>query len=117
MTAIRAELAGSDTCTAAGIKAKGKTPVLNLCRLLLAVGRNGTLALKVRSIGEGAALDINSKGTGFVPYGAVRTASPTSQNGERVPRARSSGTPLSEAPPRSLSPWRASPGTFTLCGG
>jgi hypothetical protein len=78
---IRAELSGSDTCTAAGITARGTTPVLSLCRQLLAAGldpdramevyRGATLALRIRSIGEAAGLEINSKGTGF-----VRTAPP-----------------------------------------
>jgi hypothetical protein len=71
-----AELIGNDTCSASGMTAKGHAPALALCRQLLAQGvdpdaaltvfRNGTLALRVRSIGEAANLEINSKGTGFV---------------------------------------------------
>jgi hypothetical protein len=74
--AIRADLIGSDRCTAAGITATGNASVLALCRRLLAVGydpatpmrvyRGAVLALSVRSIGEGAALEINGKGTSFV---------------------------------------------------
>ena len=107
MTAIRAELAGSDTCTAEGIKAKGKTPVLNLCRQLLAVGldpdsalevyRNGTLALKVRSIGEAAAIEINGEGTGFRRPRESATAPPVRPSRRRVLKARPNGTAPSES--------------------
>ena len=62
---IRAELIGSDTCTAMGIIARAHAPVLTLCRLLIEAGHNpsarleayrgSTLCLTVRSIGEGDA--------------------------------------------------------------
>lgn len=68
-----------------GITARSSTPVLALCRELLAQGlspdaalavhRAGTLALRIRSIGEAARLEVNSAGTGFAPLRAVRTAS------------------------------------------
>ena len=71
----RAELTGTNTCTSADITASSTTPVLALCRQLLAAGlnpdqaldvfRNGTLALRIRSIGEAAGLEINGEGTGF----------------------------------------------------
>ena len=71
---IRTDLIGSDTCLAAGITATGATPVLALCRQLLAAGldpdaalevyRAGTLALRVRSIGEGARLTVKTAGNG-----------------------------------------------------
>jgi hypothetical protein len=74
---LSAELTGSHTCTAAGIAARTSAPVLALCRELLATGldadramevfRNGTLALRIRSIGEAAGLEINAEGTGFRP--------------------------------------------------
>ena len=54
----------------------GKRPILNLCRQLLAAGfdparpldvyRGAMLALRVRSIGEAAELEINSGGSGFI---------------------------------------------------
>jgi hypothetical protein len=82
---LRAEL-GSNTCTAVDITARGTAPVLALCRQLLAAGldpdqalavyRSGTLALRVRSIGEAAGLEINSHGTAFVALRERRTASP-----------------------------------------
>jgi hypothetical protein len=66
--AIRAELIGSDCCSALGITAQSTAPVLGLCRLLVEAGhdptvplegwRGATLCLRVRSISEGAQLTI-----------------------------------------------------------
>ena len=65
---IHAQLIGSKTCSAAGRTAVGPTPVLALCRQLIAaefdanrpltVYRGATLALYVRSIGEAAKLTV-----------------------------------------------------------
>jgi hypothetical protein len=84
------ELVGSDTRTCAGMTAVGNAPVLAMCRQLLAAGmdpdqamevyRGAVLALRVRSIGEAAQLEINSKGTGFVRREGVRTAPPIAPN-------------------------------------
>jgi hypothetical protein len=70
---LRAELI-DDTCTAAGLTARGPSPVLQLCRELIEAGhdprralhayRRGILALIVRSIGEAAGLRVNPKGNG-----------------------------------------------------
>jgi hypothetical protein len=67
-TVIRAELIGSDRCSALGIVARSTTPVLALCRRLVEAGhdsatplevwRGTTLCLRVRSIGEGAQLTV-----------------------------------------------------------
>jgi hypothetical protein len=75
MSSILAELSGADTCSTANITATSTTPVLALCRQLLAQGldpdramevwRGGTLALHIRSIGEAAGLKINGHGSGF----------------------------------------------------
>jgi hypothetical protein len=72
---IRAELIGSDTCTAMGIIARVHSPVLALCRLLIEAGHNpfarleayrgSTMCLTVRSIGEGAMLRTATHGVGF----------------------------------------------------
>src|SRR5262245_46914083 len=83
---FRAELVGSNTCAAAGVTARGNAPVLALCRELLAAGLvpgralevylGATLALTVRSIGEGARLTVKEPDRGrahFAPY--VRFAS------------------------------------------
>jgi len=84
----RAELVGSDVCTACGIRVRSTTPVLSICRRLIEAGyadqalhvyRGDVLALTVASIAKGASLEINAKGTGFVRLHAVRTASPVRQ--------------------------------------
>ena len=84
--AIRAELIGSDTAGAAGIGVTAYTPVLELCRKLVAAGhdpatpldayRGGTLCLIVRSIGTAAALEINARGNGFRLRRAADAAPP-----------------------------------------
>lgn len=86
---IRAELLGENTCTALGIVAKANTPILELCRKLIAAGhgpgsqldiyRGETLALRLRSIGAAAALEINGEGTGFRLRRAPATAPPMRQ--------------------------------------
>jgi hypothetical protein len=65
---VVAHLSDSRTCAGGGITASGAAPTLALCRELLAAGldpdtalevyRAGTLALRVRSIGEGAELTV-----------------------------------------------------------
>lgn len=78
---VRAELIGSDRATAAGITAHGQAPVLALCRQLVAADidpdrplnayRGDMLALRVRSIGEGARLTVRDDNRGtprFVAY-------------------------------------------------
>jgi|SRR6516165_8106668 hypothetical protein len=82
----RAELVGDDVCTACGITARSPSPVLAICRELVAVGidpaiplhayRGDVLCLIVRSISEGARLEVNAKGTGFTRLCAVRAGSP-----------------------------------------
>jgi hypothetical protein len=87
--AVRAELVGSDLCSAEGFTAFGTAPVLMMCRKLVEDGfdpelpleawRGNTLALRVRRIGEAAELEINSKGTDFIRLPAVRRASPSAE--------------------------------------
>jgi len=89
---IHAELHGADHAMALGISATSITPVLNLCAKLIEGGcdrhrplhayRGEILCLRVRSIGEAAELEVNAKGTGFIPFRAVRTASPMRFFGE-----------------------------------
>lgn len=72
---IRAELSESDRASALGIDVQAPAAVLTLCRKLVAAGhdpaepleayRGETLCLRVRSIGEGANLEVNRFGTGF----------------------------------------------------
>ena len=96
--AIRAALSGSDACSAAGITARGSSPVLALCRLLIEVGHNPdqpleayrgeVLALTVRSIGLGARLEIASHGVGFQAARGCGAASSVRQNGSPLRRVR-----------------------------
>jgi hypothetical protein len=75
---IRAELIGSDTCTALGIAVRAGAPVLAMCRRLVAAGhdpatplvaaRGATPCLLVRAIGEAARFEISSSGNGLAPY-------------------------------------------------
>jgi hypothetical protein len=88
---VQAQLTGSDTATALGITGRGNTPVLDLCRKLVRSGvdpnlrldcyRGGTSCLHIRTIGEGAGLEINSHGTGFIALRDRRRGSPMSWNG------------------------------------
>jgi hypothetical protein len=71
---IRAELIGSDQCSAFGITAIGYSPVLALCRRLIEAAyhpatpleayRGEVLCLRVRSIGEGARLTVEDNRRG-----------------------------------------------------
>src|SRR5262245_35957912 len=86
---MRADLTGAETCSAAGITTHGITPVLALCRRLLEAGhdpatrlevyRGATLALTVRTIGEGAKLSIGGGGVRFSMASGLLTASPMRQ--------------------------------------
>jgi hypothetical protein len=94
---LRAELVGSEVCTAEGLTAVGAAPVLTMCRKLVEAGfdpesgldawRGDTLALRVRRIGEAAELEINSKGTDFIRRPAVRRASPSENTHVRQAKA------------------------------
>jgi hypothetical protein len=89
---IRAELIGSETCAALGITISSSSPVLALCRKLikdsydratpLEAYRGDTRCLRVRSISEGARLQVNSQGRGFEPRQEPRPASPMRPNRE-----------------------------------
>ena len=72
---IRGELIGNNLSRAAGFSSTGPTPVLALCRTLLAAGfdpaqsleiyrGNNTLALRVGSIGEAAKLAVEDSKIG-----------------------------------------------------
>jgi hypothetical protein len=81
---IRAELTGSEVASACGLTVRSSSPVLALCRKLVAAGydpatrleayRGKVLCLKVRSIGEAALLEIGD--TGFTRRGADRWKAP-----------------------------------------
>jgi hypothetical protein len=71
---IRAELIGSNECRALGVAAKSDSPVVALCRQLIKAGydpaipleayRGDTPVLRVKSIGQGAALRVTPDTTG-----------------------------------------------------
>ena len=81
---VYAELTGSTRAIAANILATGTTPVLMLCRQLLAAGsdpdrplhayRGTSPALRVRSIREGAALTVKTAGNGSPIFAALEGA-------------------------------------------
>jgi hypothetical protein len=89
---VRCELNGTGTAVATGITVKSTTPVLTLCRRALAAGldpnlpmevfRGDTLALRIRSIGEAAGLEIRGDGVGFRPAAGLGTAPPVRPNGK-----------------------------------
>lgn len=91
---VRAELTGDDTCTAIGIMAKSSSPVLALCRKLIAAGhdpltpmdvyRGDVLCLRVHSIGEAVGLQVNSSGRGFKPGTEQRGALPMRPNAKGI---------------------------------
>jgi hypothetical protein len=99
--AIRADLRGSDTCEAGGIIARSSSPVLLLCRQLAKAGfdprsrleayRGSTLCLTVASLAQGAALEVNTKGTGFIAARAVRAGAPIAPNGNSDPEPSDGG--------------------------
>ena len=72
---IRAELSGSDHASACGVAVRSGSPVIALCRQLVAASydprtpleayRGNTLCLHVRSIGEAVGLEIAAHGLGF----------------------------------------------------
>ena len=86
---LRAELVGSNRCTASGITATGQVPVLALCRELIAAGfdpttpiecyRGDTLALWTRSIGKAARLRVAAHGVGFEAVPKCTGAPPVAQ--------------------------------------
>ena len=103
---VRAEIIGDDTATALGITVTSTSPVLGLCRTLIAAGhdpalaleayRGDTLCLTVRSIAQGARLQVNTSGTGFAPYRAHAPSAAPAGAAKRGARTGTSPT-LAEA--------------------
>lgn len=101
---IRAELKGSEEASACGLVVRGGSPVIALCRQLVAAGhdpaipleayRGDTLCLKVRSIREAAELEIAAHGVGFRkrPRGNEDGAPYSDLNGEPHPDNRPHST-------------------------
>jgi hypothetical protein len=88
--AIRADLIGSDICTALGLTVEVRQPVLAMCRALITAGhdpasrldayRGDVLCLRVRSIGQGARLRVATHGRGFERLPECTAASPMRQS-------------------------------------
>ena len=97
VAAIRVELIGDAECRANGARLRAKgSPVLALCRKLIAAGsdpttrlecyRGDTLCLVVRSIGEAATIEVSGSGTGFIKQpGEPRIAPPMRRDENSVP--------------------------------
>jgi hypothetical protein len=93
---IRAELIGSDQCTAGEITACGPAPILKLCRKLIAAGvdpdtrlvvyRGALACIIVNSIGEAAGLTVDEhNGPYFArwkPFISSAGSPPVRQNGK-----------------------------------
>jgi len=104
---IRATLIGSDHCEVDGIVARGHAPVLGLCRALLAAGydprrplhayRGDTVALKIRSIREGARLTVEDNRRGTPSF--RRWRNPGERSGAAPPSACDSNRPLAGPSP------------------
>jgi Fe2+ transport system protein FeoA len=96
---IKAELIGTGMCrTRDAVYGYGRTPVLALCRKLMAAGidpdaalevyRRAVLALRVRSIREGARLDVDERRG--APW-FVRYRSPADKGLETRPHSAEDG--------------------------
>ena len=104
---IRATLIGSDHCEVDGIVARGHAPVLGLCRALLAAGydprrplhayRGDTVALKIRSIREGARLTVEDNRRGTPSF--RRWRNPGERSGAASPSTCDSNRPLAGPSP------------------
>jgi hypothetical protein len=95
---ITAMLTGSDTACAESITVTGASPVLALCRRLVDAGRDQNRplhayrgdvpALRVRSIGEGARLEIRGDGVGFRRLPKMGAGPPMRRPGRAAVRHR-----------------------------
>ena len=107
---LRAELTGSDTCTAAGLTVHARAPVLTMCREMLAAGldpdraldvyRNDVLALRIRAIGEAAKLTVEECRDGvprFRPYRPYPSAGSPPMRQTETPASRVWEAPESAA--------------------
>jgi hypothetical protein len=101
---IIATLSGSDTCSAIGVTAQSSSPVLELCRRLIAadhdprtplrVYRSNMLCLHVRSIGEASWLRVGGHGIGFERDRECGGSPPVSQSSTARTRQPRSAGPL-----------------------
>ena len=116
---IRAELSGSETAAALGISITVYTPLLDLCRALVAAGhdpatplhayRGDVLCLRVRSIGEAAKLRASSRGVGFEPLPPPTVSGGSAIERTRRPVVRGQTIPSLVLPAPALPKRRATP--------
>jgi hypothetical protein len=98
LAVISATLVGCDHASAEGISVTSPSPVLALCRQLVARGydpdlpliayRGSTLALRVRSIGEATRLRVGGHGIGFKTDPECGAAPPMRQPGRAAVKHR-----------------------------
>jgi hypothetical protein len=91
---IRAQISSDTIASSCGIEVHVGSPVLALCRRLVAEGcdptspleafRAGTLCLHIRAIGAAAKLRVNTAGTGFMTRQEPTSAPPMSLNAEEA---------------------------------
>lgn len=110
---IRCDLSGSNTAQSGDLIARGNSPVFDLCRLLVAAGhdpkapmecyRGETVALRVRSIGEGARLTVRETATDgprvvrWKPFPGRAVTAPVDLNG-----SDGGGDACSATPPQTV---------------
>src|SRR5262245_24228668 len=92
---IHAELIRDNTATALGITAVSPSPLISLCKRLVAAGhdpaspllalRGPILCLRVGSIGEAAGLEVDGHGCGFRPLRKGGAGPPVSAKPESGP--------------------------------
>src|SRR5262245_19289382 len=114
---VRADLVGTDTAIAAGIRATGHAPLLTLCRWLVEAGhdpstplevyRGTTLCLRARSIGAAARLTVRKGPDGKPRFATYRPAPDGRQSCGGQLRRRSNAGEASAADRRPARSYRA----------
>jgi len=111
---IRAELSESDEASACGLVVRSSSPVIALCRQLVAAGydpatplmayRGGTHCLSLRSIEEAARLEIAAHGVGFRKRGrANEDEAPYSDETPTEVHAMGSAREITPEPPALIT--------------
>jgi len=100
ISAVRVELIGANCATTLGIEAHGPSPVLALCRALVEAGHDPAtsdmLALRVRSIGEGARLTVEDNHIGKPVFRRCRDRA---ESGGAAPPVRETASATPSVPP------------------
>jgi hypothetical protein len=107
-----AELIGTNSVTAQKMVVTSATPILGLCRQLVAGGhdpatpleayRGDTLCVRIRSIGQAAQLEPSPSGVGFVRrHSRLGAGPPRLRAGPPVAPTASAGHPMPPSQPRA----------------